>query len=224
MKPHLSTPPDWVVEPGLVPYPEAVAAMQARIAAIRAGTAPEKIWLLQHPPLYTAGTSAKPADLTNAQNFDTFAAGRGGQWTYHGPGQLVAYVMLDLTRPHGRLPPRDTHAYVATLEDWLIRTLAGLGVHGERRQGRVGIWVIDSRSGAEAKIAAIGVRITRWVTWHGISLNVCPNLAHFGGIVPCGITEHGVTSLRALGFDTTISDAADRLLSSWAGSFEAIDK
>jgi lipoyl(octanoyl) transferase len=219
MLPDLSTAPEWVLEPGLVPYQDAVKAMQARIAAIRAGTAPEKIWLLQHPPLYTAGTSAKPADLTNAQNFDTFAAGRGGQWTYHGPGQLVAYVMLDLTRPHGRLPPRDTHAYVAALEDWLIRALAGLGVHGERRPGRVGIWVIDSRSGAEAKIAAIGVRITRWVTWHGISLNICPDLSHFGGIIPCGITEHGVTSLRALGLDTTISDAADRLLSSWPGSF-----
>jgi lipoyl(octanoyl) transferase len=207
MKPHLSTPPDWVVEPGLVPYPEAVAAMQARIAAIRAGTAPEKIWLLQHPPLYTAGTSAKAADLTNTQNFDTYAAGRGGQWTYHGPGQMVAYVMLDLTRPHGSLPPRDTHAYVAALEDWLIRTLARLGVLGERRPGRVGVWVIDAMSGAEAKIAAIGVRITRWVTWHG-------------GIVPCGITEHGVTSLRALGLRTSISDAADTMRDCWRASFE----
>jgi len=211
----VSTAPEWVLEPGLVPYPEAVAAMQARIAAIRAGTAPERIWLLQHPPLYTAGTSAKPADLTNEQKLATYQAGRGGQWTYHGPGQLVAYVMLDLTRSHGSMPPRDTHAYVAALEGWLIRTLGGFGVQGERRCGRVGVWVADPATGGESKIAAVGVRITRWVTWHGISLNVHPDLSHFTGIVPCGITDHGVTSLRALGVDADIAMSAAALRECW---------
>ncbi len=215
MIPYSSTPPEWVVAPGLVPYPDAVAAMQARIAAIRAGEAPERVWLLEHPPLYTAGTSAKPADLADPGRFETFEAGRGGQWTYHGPGQLVAYVMLDLTQQHGVVPPRDTHAYVAALEDLLIATLARFGVHGERRAGRVGVWVVDARTAAESKIAAIGVRITRWVSWHGISLNVCPDLNHFTGIVPCGITEHGVTSLKALGVDTDVVQAASELRTCW---------
>jgi lipoyl(octanoyl) transferase len=193
--------------------------MQARIAAIRAGEAAERVWLLEHPPLYTAGTSAKPADLADPGRFETFEAGRGGQWTYHGPGQLVAYVMLDLTRQHGVVPPRDTHAYVAALEAVLIATLASFGVHGERRAGRVGVWVADKRTGREAKIAAIGVRITRWVSWHGLSLNVCPDLSHFTGIVPCGITEHGVTSLQALGVPAEMSDVISALRVCWAGLF-----
>jgi lipoyl(octanoyl) transferase len=218
MNSQSSTPPEWVEAPGLVPYPEAIAAMQARIAAIRAGEAPERVWLLQHPPLYTAGTSAKPADLADPQRFETFAAGRGGQWTYHGPGQLVAYVMLDLTRQHGVVPPRDTHAYVAALEEWLIRTLARFSVRGERRAGRVGVWVVGE-AGREAKIAAIGVRITRWVSWHGISLNVSPDLGHFSGIVPCGISEHGVTSLQALGVDVGISDVQGALRAVWEDLF-----
>jgi lipoyl(octanoyl) transferase len=202
----------------LVPYPDAIAAMQARIAAIRAGTAAERVWLLEHPPLYTAGTSAKPADLADPDRFDTFEAGRGGQWTYHGPGQLVAYVMLDLTRQHGVVPPRDTHAYVAALEAWLIATLARFGVRGERRSGRVGVWVADM-AGREAKIAAIGVRITRWVSWHGVSLNVCPDLSHFTGIVPCGISEHGVTSLQSLRAGIELHDVLGELRSCWNALF-----
>jgi lipoyl(octanoyl) transferase len=214
-----STPPEWVVAAAPVPYPEAIAAMQARIAAIRACEAPERVWLLEHPPLYTAGTSAKPSDLADPTRFETFDAGRGGQWTYHGPGQLVAYVMLDLTQPHGAVPARDTHAYVAALEEWLIRTLARFGVAGERRAGRVGVWVVDPRDGSEAKVAAIGVRITRWVSWHGVSLNVNPDLSHFSGIVPCGITEHGVTSLAALGVDATMQDVQAQLRACWEQIF-----
>jgi len=219
MAERVSTAPEWVVAPGLVPYPEAVAAMQARIAGIRAGTAAQRVWLLEHPPLYTSGSSAKPGDLMNQGGLDIFAAGRGGQWTYHGPGQLVAYVMLDLTRAHGGVPARDTHAFVAALEAWLILTLARFGVRGERRGGRVGVWVADRAAGTEAKVAAIGVRITRWVSWHGVSLNVCPDLTHYGGIVPCGITEHGVTSLRALGVDADIPTVAQAMRESWVDVF-----
>jgi lipoyl(octanoyl) transferase len=211
--------PEWLASGTLVPYPEAVATMQAHIAAIRAGTGRDRIWLLEHPPLYTAGTSARQADLAEPDRLPIFATGRGGQWTYHGPGQLVAYVMLDLTRPHGQVPPRDTHAYVAALEAWLIATLARCGVQGERRAGRVGVWVRDARSGADNKVAALGVRITRWVSWHGIALNVCPELDHFSGIVPCGIREHGVTSLRALGKDTTMAEARDALQACWGDVF-----
>jgi lipoyl(octanoyl) transferase len=219
MKQQLSTGPDWVAEPGLVPYPEAVAAMKARVAAIRVGTAGERVWLLQHPPLYTAGTSAQAGDLMNPDGFDTFDAGRGGQWTYHGPGQLVAYVMLDLSQPHGKVPARDTHAYVAALEEWLIGTLAQFGVRGLRRAGRVGVWVEDEAAGTDAKVAAIGVRITRWVSWHGVSLNVCPDLNHFGGIVPCGIREHGVTSLRALGVDADVDTVGAVMREIWGEAF-----
>ena len=183
--------------------------MGQRVAAIRAGQLNEQIWLLEHPPLYTAGTSAKPADLADPGRFQTFTAGRGGQWTYHGPGQLVAYVMLDLLAGHGRVPPRDTHAYVSALETVLINTVSAFGLRGGQRDGRVGVWVSDAQTGAESKIAAIGVRITRWVSWHGISLNVCPNLEHFSGIIPCGIREHGVTSLRAMGLETTMDQARE---------------
>jgi lipoyl(octanoyl) transferase len=219
MAESVSTAAEWVAAPGLVPYPQAVEAMQARIAGIRAGTAAERVWLLQHPPLYTSGSSARPADLVNAGGFDTFAAGRGGQWTYHGPGQLVAYVMLDLTQAHGKVPARDTHAFVAALEEWLILTLAQFGVPGRRRRGRVGVWVVDDRAGTEAKVAAIGVRITRWVSWHGLSLNVCPDLSHYGGIVPCGITEHGVTSLSALGIKADIALVAEQMRACWPRVF-----
>jgi lipoyl(octanoyl) transferase len=212
-----SMAPEWVVARGLVPYPEAIATMQAHIAAVRAGEARERIWLLEHPPLYTAGTSAKPADLTDPERFQTYAAGRGGQWTYHGPGQLVAYVMLDLARPHGKLPARDIHAYVTALENWLIATLASFGIRGERRPGRVGVWVADGA--AEAKIAAVGVRITKWVSWHGISLNVCPDLSHFSGIVPCGISGHGVTSLQALGVASSIEEVGTTLREEWSTYF-----
>ena len=204
---HFETDPfavEWRTAEGLTPYPEALRTMQARAAAIRAGTARELVWLVEHPPLYTAGTSADRADLRAPDRFPTYDAGRGGQWTYHGPGQRTAYVMLDLARPHGpRLPPRDVRAYVGALEAWLIRTLARFGVRGERREGRIGIWVADRARGTEAKIGAIGVRVTRWVSWHGVALNVAPELEHFAGIVPCGIREHGVTSLAALGVPAT---------------------
>ena len=210
---------DWRIQEGLLPYPEALCAMQARVDAIRAGTdtdlAREQVWLVEHPPLYTAGTSAQPGDLADPGRFPTYAAGRGGQWTYHGPGQRVAYVMLDLTRPHGTVPPRDVRQFVQGLEWWLIRALDRFNVRGERRAGRVGIWVADRATGTEAKVAAIGVRVTRWVSWHGVSLNVGPALGHFGGIVPCGIQEHGVTSLHALGLPVTMEDADLALRAAW---------
>ena len=207
--------PEWRVDDGLLEYPAALAEMQRRVAAIRAGSAREQIWLVEHPPLYTAGTSARPEELTDPARFPTFAAGRGGQWTYHGPGQRTAYVMLDLTRPHGRVPAQDIRGYVAGLEEWLIRTLDRFNVTGERRPGRIGIWVADPATGQESKIGAIGVRVTRWVSWHGVALNVEPNLAHFGGIVPCGLATYGVTSLAALGITATMHEADAALRVAW---------
>jgi lipoyl(octanoyl) transferase len=199
----------WRVEPGLTGYEDAIAAMQARVAAIREGVAEELVWLVEHPPLYTSGTSAKAGDLQDAGRFPTYAAGRGGQWTYHGPGQRVVYTMLDLSRAHGGVPARDVRAFVHGLEAWMIAALAAFGVRGEVREGRVGIWVVDG--GQEKKIGAIGVRVSRWVSWHGMALNVHPDLSHFGGIVPCGIREHGVTSLADLGVDVTMA-AVDAVL------------
>lgn len=204
----------WTVEDGLLDYDVALATMQARAEAIRAGTADELVWLVEHPPLYTAGTSALPADLVAPHRFPTHRAGRGGQWTYHGPGQRVGYTMLDLTHAHGSIAPRDVRQFVHGLEEWLIRALDRFNVRGERREGRVGIWVMEP-SGTEAKIAAIGVRVTRWVSWHGVALNVDPNLDHFAGIVPCGIAEHGVTSLAALGLPVTMADADVALRAAW---------
>lgn len=206
---------EWVVSGGLTPYPDALAAMESRVVAIREGAAAERVWLVEHPPLYTAGTSAKPEELEEPDRFPTFKAGRGGQWTYHGPGQRTAYVMLDLTRRHGTIPARDVRAYVHGLEEWLIGAVGRFGVKGERREGRVGIWVADARTGRENKIAAIGVRVTRWVSWHGIALNIAPDLGHFGGIVPCGIREHGVTSLAALGTGATMADTDAALREGW---------
>ncbi|MGC8475374.1 MAG: lipoyl(octanoyl) transferase LipB [Acetobacteraceae bacterium] len=211
--------PEWRVSAGLTAYPDALAAMRARVEAIRAGTAPGQVWLVEHPPLFTAGASARPQDLLDPTRFPSFPAGRGGQWTYHGPGQRVAYVMLDLAAPHGTVPARDVHAYVRGLEDWLIRALARLGADGQRREGRTGIWIVDPATGAEAKIAAIGVRITRWVSWHGVALNVAPDLSHFAGIVPCGIRGHGVTSLAALGLPATLADADAALAAAWPEVF-----
>ena len=196
--------PEWRIEPRPVGYPEAVAAMEERVAAIRAGTAPELVWLLEHPPIYTAGTSAEDADLLDPR-FPVYRSGRGGEFTYHGPGQRVAYVLLDLKR---RNP--DVRAYVRDLEDWVIRALARFNVAGERRAGRVGIWVdrgpYTGERGREDKIAAIGVRLRRWVSFHGVAINVEPDLSHFAGIVPCGIREHGVTSLVELGIPATLAD------------------
>ena len=210
---------EWRTAEGLTPYADAVALMQDRVAAIRAGAAPELVWLVEHPPLYTAGTSARPEQLTDPGRFPTFTAGRGGQWTYHGPGQRVAYVMLDLTRPHGTVPARDVRCYVHGLEEWLIRALARFGVRGERREGRIGIWVADPATGTEAKIAAIGVRVSRWVSWHGVALNVAPDLGHYAGIVPCGISEHGVTSLHALGITATMAEVDAALGAAWREVF-----
>jgi len=212
---------EWRLAEGLTPYPEAVDAMTAQVAAIRAGTGGERVWLVEHPPLYTAGTSAKPEELQQPDRFPTFAAGRGGQWTYHGPGQRTAYVMLDLHRRHGSVPARDVRCFVHGLEEWLIRTLDHFNIRGERREGRVGIWVIDPASGTEAKIGAIGVRITRWVSWHGVALNVAPDLSHFSGIIPCGIREHGVTSLHKLGIPATMATVDIALQQAWNEVFSA---
>jgi lipoyl(octanoyl) transferase len=195
---------EWRKDTKPVPYEEAVSVMEARVRAIRAGSAPELIWLLEHPALYTAGTSAREGDLVEPV-LPVHYTGRGGQWTYHGPGQRVAYVMLDISRRGG-----DLRAFVHNLEEWLIRTLAQFDVKGERRAGRIGIWVADP-SGAENKIAAIGVRVRRGVSYHGVSLNVAPDLAQYRGIVPCGVREHGVTSLAALGIKPTMA-AVDKVL------------
>jgi lipoyl(octanoyl) transferase len=209
----------WDIAEGLTPYPAALASMEASVRAIRAGTAPERVWFVEHPPLYTAGSSARPEDLQAPDRFPTFTAGRGGQWTYHGPGQRVAYVMLDLDRAHGRVPARDLRAYVQGLEEWLILTLDRFNIRGERRPGRVGIWIADTPAGTEAKIGAIGVRVTRWVTWHGVSLNLEPQLDHFAGIVPCGIREYGVTSLHALGIIVSMAELDAALAVSWMEVF-----
>ncbi len=189
----------WEIAEGLVPYAEAVARMDLETAAIAKGDAPERVWLLEHPPLYTAGTSANDSDLVSPERFPVFKTGRGGQYTYHGPGQRVAYVMLDLKRRGG-----DVRAFVAGLEQWIIDTLDEFNVKGERREDRVGVWV--KRGAREDKIAAIGIRVRHWVTFHGIAINVEPDLSHFDGIVPCGIREHGVTSLVDLGLPVTMAD------------------
>lgn len=200
--------PDWIITPGLTPYPEALAFMEARVEAIARGEAGECVWLLEHPPLYTAGTSARPEDLTDPDRFPVYQARRGGQYTYHGPGQRVAYVMLDLNRRG-----KDVRRFVQQLESWVIAALAEFNVRGEIREGRVGVWVprpekapAPDGSMREDKIAAIGVRLRKWVSFHGISINVEPDLSHFGGIVPCGIRDHGVTSLVDLGLPVTMDD------------------
>lgn len=210
--------PEWLFAEAQVPYPEALAAMDQRVAAIREGTAPELVWLLEHPPLYTAGTSAQPEDLLSAGRFPVYQTGRGGQYTYHGPGQRVAYVMLDLKR---RTP--DVRCYVHALEEWLIRALDRFNVKGERREGRVGIWIdrgpLPGGGRREDKIAAIGVRVRRWVTFHGIALNVDPDLSHFQGIVPCGVRDHGVTSLWDLGIHVTMEEADAALIAAFEDVF-----
>jgi lipoyl(octanoyl) transferase len=212
---------EWKITPGLTQYPAALDEMRQRAAQIRNGTASEMVWLVEHPPLYTAGTSAKAEELIDPTRFPTYDAGRGGQWTYHGPGQRVGYVMLDLTRPHGSVPPQDIRCYVNGLEEWLIRTLDRFDVRGERRQGRVGIWVADTSRRTEAKIGAIGVRVSRWVSWHGVALNVDVDLSHFGGIVPCGVREHSVISLAALGIQVTMAEVDVALRLAWDEVFGA---
>ena len=217
-----AAPVGWAVSQGLVPYPEAVAAMEARAAAVAAGEAQELVWLLEHPPIYTAGVTAKPDHLVDPGRFPVFETGRGGQFTYHGPGQRVAYVMLDL-----KARRRDVHAFVAALEAWVIEALAAFNVVGELRPGRVGVWVERTVPGApsrEDKIAAIGVKIRKWASFHGVSLNVEPDLSHFSGIVPCGITAHGVTSLVDLGRTVTLADADNALKAAFAKVFGAVEE
>jgi lipoyl(octanoyl) transferase len=213
---------EWRVSNALVPYEDAVAEMERRIAAIRAGTAPELVWLLEHPPLYTAGTSARPEDLLAPGRLPVFKTGRGGQYTYHGPGQRVAYVMLDLNN-HGR----DARCHVWRLEEWMIGTLARFNVRGERRDGRIGVWVVSSGGpdGGEDKIAAVGVRVRHWVSYHGVALNIDPDLDHFRGIVPCGVdpeaSGHGVTSLARLGITASMPEVDIALRATFEDVFAA---
>lgn len=206
--------PEWIISPQPVAYEEALAFMEERVAAIQEGRAPECVWLLEHPPLYTAGTSAKASDLLRPQ-FPVFKTGRGGQYTYHGPGQRVAYVMLDLKK---RGKP-DVRRYVCNLENWIIHTLAEFSITGERREGRVGVWVETPQG--EKKIAALGVRVKRWITMHGIAINVNPDLSHYAGIVPCGIADYGVTSMQELGIETRMENVDSILKEQWMSVFEA---
>ncbi|WP_157015328.1 lipoyl(octanoyl) transferase LipB [Mesorhizobium xinjiangense] len=219
---------EWRIEPGLVDYDAALQFMESRAADIRAGSARECVWLVEHPALYTAGTSARPGDLIEPDRFPVYQAGRGGEYTYHGPGQRVAYVMLDLKRRQ-----EDVRAFVAALEEWIIRALARFNVRGERREDRVGVWVmrpdkppLADGGPAEDKIAAIGIRLRKWVSFHGIAVNIEPELDHFSGIVPCGISGHGVTSLVDLGLPVTMADFDVALRASFEevfGASEAAD-
>ena len=213
---------EWNISEGLTPYPAAVARMEARAEAIARKEADELIWLVEHPPLYTAGTSAKPSDLTEPERFDVFETKRGGQYTYHGPGQRIAYVMLDVGERG-----RDVRDFVRRMEAWVIATLAEFNVVGERREGRVGVWVtrpekppLPDGSPREDKIAAIGVRLRRWVSFHGLSINVEPDLTHYDGIVPCGISDHGVTSLVDLGLPVTMADVDNALMRTFSTAFD----
>jgi lipoyl(octanoyl) transferase len=214
---------EWKTLPGLAPYAETLAAMEARVAAIHQGTAPEAIWLLEHPPLYTAGTSAQAQDLVDPDRFPVFPVGRGGQYTYHGPGQRVIYAMLDVSRRE-----KDVRCFVRHLENWVIAALAEFNVTGEIRPGRVGVWVTrpdkapnPDGTPREEKIAAIGVKLRKWVSFHGISINVEPDLSHFSGIVPCGIREHGVTSLVDLGLPVTMADLDAALMATFDGAMQS---
>ncbi|MCF8474436.1 MAG: lipoyl(octanoyl) transferase LipB [Emcibacter sp.] len=208
-------PIEWKISDGLTPYEDALAIMEHRVCAIHEGHAPELIWFLEHPPLYTAGTSAKGEDLLWPDQFPVYDVGRGGQYTYHGPGQRVVYVMLDLTKRG-----RDVRKYVQNLEQWIIDSLAVFNVIAERREGRIGVWVTHD-NGVEEKIAAIGVRVRKWVSFHGICINVDPDLEHYKGIVPCGIAEHGVTSLRDLGLSVTMKELDHILKLKWDEIFQS---
>ncbi|UGX87575.1 lipoyl(octanoyl) transferase LipB [Phyllobacterium meliloti] len=221
-----SHPVEWLVADGLTDYQTALSFMEERVAAIRAGTARELVWLVEHPPLYTAGTSAKDGDLLTADRFPVYATGRGGEYTYHGPGQRVAYVMLDL-----KTRREDIRAFVTALEQWIISTLASFNVRGERREDRVGVWVtrperpaLSDGSPAEDKIAAIGIRLRKWVSFHGISINVEPNLTHFDGIVPCGVRAHGVTSLVDLGLPVEMDDLDRAMRDAFEDVFGAVER
>lgn len=210
----ITSSPEWKTTDGLTSYEEAMEYMEQRVADIHDGKAAELVWFLQHPPLYTAGTSANAQDLVSPDRFPVYEVGRGGQYTYHGPGQRVVYVMLDLTQRE-----RDVRKYVFQLEQWVINTLAEFNVTAERRDGRVGVWVTRD-DGREEKIAAIGVRVRKWITFHGLCINVEPDLEHYSGIVPCGISEHGVTSLVDLGLPVTMQDVDAVLKHKWMEIFE----
>lgn len=220
--PMAANPPvEWVVSPGLTEYPDAVSAMETRAAAIRENNAAERVWLVEHPPLYTGGTSARANDLLQPDRFPVFQTGRGGEYTYHGPGQRVAYVMLDLKRRR-----EDVRAFVYALEEWIISTLWRFNIRAERRADRVGVWVVrpdrprlGNGSPAEDKIAAIGIRLKKWVSFHGVAINVEPDLSHFEGIVPCGISGYGVTSLVDLGLPLTMEDLDIALLAAFEEVF-----
>ena len=216
---NIRIPVEWRISDAYTPYLDAVAEMEGRVAGISAADAREQVWLVQHPPLYTAGTNADDDDLLDAHRFPVFRSGRGGEFTYHGPGQRVGYVMMDLNHRG-----RDVRHFVRDLEEWMIVTLSTFGVTGERREGRVGIWVDRGQHGGlpgkEEKIAAIGVRLRRWVSFHGVSLNISPDLGHYDGIVPCGISQHGVTSLLALGVTVTIEDVDIALRDAFERVFE----
>ncbi|MCK5424367.1 MAG: lipoyl(octanoyl) transferase LipB [Emcibacter sp.] len=211
---NMASPLEWKFSDGLTAYEKAMEFMEKRVADIHDGTASELVWFLQHPPLYTAGTSAAAKDLVTPDRFPVYETGRGGQYTYHGPGQRVVYVMLDLTKRG-----RDVRKYVFHLEQWIIDSLAAFNVTAERRDGRIGVWVTRD-DGREEKIAAIGVRVRKWVSFHGICINVEPDLEHYSGIIPCGIAEHGVTSLRDLGLPVTMQDVDAVLKHKWAEIFE----
>lgn len=202
----------WFSDTKLISYPQALESMETHVDSLVKGEGQEKVWLLEHPPLYTAGTSSKMGDLLDPNIFPVYHTGRGGQFTYHGPGQRVAYVMIDLNRRE-----QDLRQYVYALEQWIIDTLQEFGIHGERREGRIGIWVSTGESSyqKEAKIAAVGVRVRKWITYHGIALNVHPNLGHFSGIVPCGLSKYGVTSLHALGKNVSLSQVDEALELCW---------
>ena len=204
---------EWRTSTGVIEYPDAIRFMEDRAGMIRGRQAPEAVWLLEHPPIYTAGTSADKTDLLMPNRLPVYTTGRGGEYTYHGPGQRVAYVMLDLNKRGN-----DIRTYVRNLEEWIISSLNRLGVKGERRKGRVGIWVSDGK-GEEKKIAAIGVRVRRWVTFHGIAVNVAPDLSHFDGIVPCGISDYGVTSLMDLGVSAQMGDLDNTLKKTFKKNF-----
>ena len=208
----------WLTSPGLTPYSDAVEAMERHVAAIRGEGAPEAVWLVEHPPIYTAGTSAKAEDLLLADRFPVFQTGRGGQYTYHGPGQRVVYLMLDLSRRGG-----DVRAFVRAIEAWIIDALAAFGVRGVCREGRTGIWVARPDKGplAEDKIAAVGIRVRRWVSFHGLSINVAPDLSHYDGIIPCGIRDQGITSLADLGHNCSIADLDAALAATFLWHFDA---
>ena len=215
--PHNNTLPEWKFSSTLIPYEEAIEIMESRVADIHSGIEKELIWFLEHPPLYTAGTSANKNDLLSPNRFPVYQTGRGGQYTYHGPGQRVVYVMLDLTKRG-----KDVRKYVCNLEQWVINSLDKVGVAGERRSGRVGVWVVRDDSGSkEDKVAAIGVRVRKWVSFHGICINIKPNLSHYTGIVPCGINQHGVTSLYGLGLDVTMAQMDKILKEEWIKIFNS---